>query len=168
MEASTNWQVSNLVGANYWGLYAIGYAASGRVTLGISNVASTSDSVIFQHTGVAIPANALLHFKHYIDMETDRDGGVVEYSINNGATWVDAKNLFNGGQNYNATLSTASDNPIKGRGAFSGFSHGYVSTRYNLAGLAGKNVRFRFRQANDSSVGAYGWLVDDVRIYTCQ
>ncbi|MBW4619820.1 MAG: M4 family metallopeptidase [Cyanosarcina radialis HA8281-LM2] len=168
MEASTNWQFSNLVGANPWNFLAMGYAASGQKTLYVADVGSITDSVALQKTGVTIPANAFLHFKHYLEFDPTYDGGVVEYSLNNGATWVDAKNLFNGGQNYNATISTGYNNPLQGRAAFSNFSHGYVSTRYNLAALAGKSVRFRFRQANDSSIGAFGWLVDDVRIYTCQ
>jgi bacillolysin len=167
MEASSNWQLSYLTGANPWGFYS-SYAPSGTKALGVSDVASITDSAVFQSTGVVIPVNALLHFKHFINLENGKDGGVVEYTTDNGATWVDAKTLFQAGQNYNVTLPATGDNPLKGRTAFSGFSHGYVSSRYNLAALASKTVRFRFRQANDSTIGADSWLIDDVRIYTCQ
>ena len=53
------------------------------------------------------------------------------------------------------------------RNAFTSVSTGYTSTLVNLASLAGQDVRFRFRITSDSSGGAYGWYVDDVRLYTC-
>jgi hypothetical protein len=37
----------------------------------------------------------------------------------------------------------------------------------NLSSLAGQDVRFRVRIGTDSEVGDFGWLVDDVRVYTC-
>jgi len=57
--------------------------------------------------------------------------------------------------------------PLKGRQAFGGESNGYFSSRLDLSSLAGQNVRFRFRIGTDSAYGAYGWFIDDVRIYTC-
>jgi hypothetical protein len=48
-----------------------------------------------------------------------------------------------------------------------GTSHGYISTRLNLASLAGKTVSFRWRMGLDGGVFAWGWWVDDIRLYTC-
>ncbi|HEY9692927.1 MAG TPA: M4 family metallopeptidase [Oculatellaceae cyanobacterium] len=170
MEASTNWQFQNLVGVNSW-LYYTDPNPYDKKALAVDDSSNgPTDSVAAMKTGVTIPSGALLHFKHAFQMEDGYDGGVVEYSIGTTNTWQDAKPLFQAGQNYNYTISSTDGSRIAGRTAFSGTYNGsnYVSTRYNLASLAGKVVRFRFRQANDASVGGYGWLLDNVRIYTCQ
>ena len=172
MEATANWTFTNLVGANSW-VYTTGYAASGVRSLYVNDIGSASDSVAAMNAGVVLPANAFLHFKHGFGFESDAggnyDGGVLEYSINAGATWNDASALFSAGKNYSGTVfSGGGASTLAGRQAFVQESHGYVSSRYNLNSLAGQTVRFRFRQANDASVGAFpGWVVDDVRIYTC-
>jgi Zn-dependent metalloprotease len=123
-----------------------------------------------------VPSNAYLHFAQAYGFEGysfadlfsyNFDGGVLEYSINNGSSWVDAGSLidFNG---YTGTLFTDGGNPLSGRSAFVGSSHGYISTRLNLASLAGKTVSFRWRMGLDESGNAWGWWVDDIRIYPVQ
>src|SRR6185295_31004 len=93
------------------------------------------------------------------------DGGMVEYSIDAGATWIDAGPLFEASGYTGAINST--DNPLNGRQAFVGESNGYISSRLNLSTLPGQNIRFRFRIGTDSLGNDYGWFIDDVRIYTC-
>ncbi|MBI5704366.1 MAG: M4 family metallopeptidase, partial [Chloroflexi bacterium] len=120
-------------------------------------------------TSFVVPANAFLHFAHAYDFETTTaywDGGVLEYSINNGATWVDAGSLMthNG---YRGTIYPNWNNPLKGRSAFVGASHGYISTRLNLSSLAGKTVTFRWRMGLDDVGVAWGWWLDNIRAYTC-
>ena len=115
---------------------------------------------------MAVPANAFLHFAHAFDFQgPNLDGGVLEYSTNGGASWTDAAPLidFNG---YRGTIGAGS-NPLAGRAAFVESSHGYISTRANLASLAGQSVRFRWRMGLDASTSMWGWWLDDVRIYTC-
>jgi bacillolysin len=96
------------------------------------------------------------------------DGGRVEYSAD-GGPWQSAAALFdvNG---YNHTLTgfdaTATRRLYSFRG-FGGDSHGYVSSRLNLAALHGRSVRFRFHLTADASIGGTGWFIDDVRFYTC-
>jgi len=123
-----------------------------------------------------VPGNAYLRFAQAYEFETgyntgdptlhDFDGGVLEYSINNGSTWVDAGSLidFNG---YKGTLFTGADNPLSGRSAFVGSSHGYISTRLNLASLVGQTVSFRWRMGLDEAGSFGGWWVDTVNVYTC-
>ncbi len=130
--------------------------------------------------GVTVPANVdtFLSFKHAFGFEYGVlngknyyfDGSVLEYTINNGETWHDAKPLFSTGQNYkgsiyNTTLSGF--NPLRGRSAFVGESHGFTSSSYALKSLAGKTVRFRWRMGTDYTGNFLGWVVDDVSIYTC-
>ncbi|MEO7841776.1 MAG: hypothetical protein ABIU06_20730, partial [Anaerolineales bacterium] len=83
-----------------------------------------------------------------------------------GSTWLDAGSLinFNG---YDGTIYTGAGNPLSGRSAFAGSSHGYISTRLNLASLAGQTVTFRWRMGLDEEYSALGWWVDDVRIFNC-
>src|SRR6185369_5142857 len=117
-----------------------------------------------------IPANTFLHFAHAYDFETYApnyyDGGVLEYSTNNGASWVDAGSLIDT-NGYNGTIFPNWNNPLKGRSAVVGTSHGYISTRLNLSSLAGQSVSFRWRMDLDDSGFSWGWWLDDVNIYTC-
>jgi hypothetical protein len=119
------------------------------------------------NASIALPANAYLHFAQAYGFEgSTYDGGVLEYSSNGGASWSDAGGLFdyNG---YKGTIASGYGNPLAGRSAFVADSHGYISSRLNLASLAGQNVRFRWRMGLDSSGYDWGWWLDDVRIYTC-
>ncbi len=126
--------------------------------------------------GVTLPAasNIYLHFKHAFAFEFYQnefyDGGVLEYSLNNGASWADASPFFVDGKPYNGTIMNynGTANTLKGRTAFIADSHGYVSSRYNLTSLGGQNVKFRWRFATDSSYYYLGWMLDDVQIYTCE
>ena len=154
----------DLSGSNPW-RFSNEYASSGVRHLNIKGSPDKTDSVAAMSAGVTIPPSAYLHFKHAFDLESSYDGGVLEYSTDGGSTWNDAGPLFDSGQNYTGTLNSGST--LGGRAAFTGSSHGYVSSRYNLASLAGKNLRFRFRQAGDSVIASTGWNVDDVRVYTC-
>ena len=121
---------------------------------------------------VVIPANAYLHFAHaydfekYIDDPAYYDGGVIEYSINGGVNWVDAGSLidYNG---YIGAVDPNYGNPLANRSAFVGSSHGYISTRLNLASLAGQSVSFRWRMGLDDSGVAWGWWLDNIRLYHC-
>ncbi|MCB9452716.1 MAG: M4 family metallopeptidase [Anaerolineaceae bacterium] len=158
-----NWSTNN---GSRWS-FTSGYAHSGNYSLyGNDSPAAVSDSNIYMKTSVTIPENAYLHFAHVYGFETPNwDGGVLEYTTN-GTTWIDAGSLIeiNG---YDGTVATGWSNPLAGRLAFIGESHGYISSRLDLTSLEGQNVRFRWRMGLDS-VGAYlGWLIDDVQIYSC-
>ena len=152
-----------------------GYASSATNMLYGDDSYSSNDSSIRMTTGLALPvsSNMYLHFKHAFGFESyagiTYDGGVLEYTINNGANWVDASSLFADGQNYKGVISNYSGttNALKGRYAFVGDSHGYVSSRYNLTSLGGQTVKFRWRFATDEIVSYLGWTVDDVQVYKC-
>jgi hypothetical protein len=123
---------------------------------------------------VTLPAGARLAFDSFVQVATGYDGGVVEYSVDGGATWSDALPLYLAGLNYSATpVRTDVGNPLGGRRAFADEIVDYQSTVYDLSSLAGRNVLVRFRWAGDQvadvdgSSSKSGWLVDDVRIYTC-
>jgi len=170
----TNWTFSAGTGTNNWvGLnstYGVSYAISGIEALLGEGVGGVSDQMA--SISVTLPAGQpFLHFYHSYSFEFDQttnyDGGVLEYSIDNGATWNDAMSFYDSGRNHGGVIGTGSSNPLSGRSGFVGVSNGYVSTRLNLTQLAGQEVQFRWRVGTDMFVEDLGWLVDDVRIYTC-
>ena len=175
--SSGSWTSAAIVGVNEWyypqtsnpyGFDAT-YASSGGFNLWGYDQPSTADITMTMTSDVLLPADAFMHFKHdwaFEDSLTAWDGGVVEYTINGGASWNDAGPLFieNG---YNDTISTDDTNPLGGRDAFAHVNGGYTASRLDLGGLSGQNVRFRFRIGTDSVGGDLGWFIDDVRVYTC-
>ena len=162
---SANWSTND---SNRWVTFDF-YAHSGDYALlGDDSPPAVSDSNVFMVNGVSLPANAFLHFAHAYFFDASggfNDGGVLEYTINGGASWNDAGPLFevNG---YDGAIASGS-NPLVGRQAFLDDSHGYISSRLNLSSLAGQNVRFRWRMGLDATLSDLGWLIDDVRVYTC-
>jgi hypothetical protein len=132
--------------------------------------AGVSDQTLALSSGFAIPANAttaVLSFWHRVALESSFDGGVLEFSTDGGATWSTTDPTFLSG-GYNATISTAFQSPIGGRRAWSGTigsTGNFVNVQVDLLSYAGQaDVRFRFREANDSSVAITGWWVDDVSV----
>jgi bacillolysin len=146
------------------------YAHSGTNLLYADDLPAVVTDAQLKLKSLTIPPNAYLHFSQAYDFEAYGvnyyDGGVLEYSTNNGVSWVDAKLLIDT-NGYKGTIYPGWDNPLKGRSAFVGSSHGYISTRVNLSSLSGKNVNFRWRMGLDTSGYYWGWWLDDVRIYSC-
>ena len=135
------------------------------------NEVATVNAAALVSPAVAITsADAQISFKNQYNLETNFDGTVLEYSIDNGTTWTDVVtgggSFVSGG--YTGTVSTAFMSPIGGRMAWSGASTGYVTTVVNLpASLNGQSARFRWLTASDSSVvatGSAGQWIDDVQV----
>ena len=176
--SSGNWTHAALSGSDQWYYpqtsnpydFDATYATSGDYNFWGYNYNRVSDSYIAMTQNVTLPAGAYLHFNHAYTFERGTssyfDGGVIEYSTDNGTTWTDAGSLITN-NGYTGTISTLFSNPLGDRQAFVGRSNGYMSTRLNLNSLSGQNVRFRFRIGTDSSVDDYGWFIDDIQIYTC-
>ncbi len=169
------WTFKSLLGTQRWRLDSPygPFAHSGKHFLYADDYpARITDVAAQMKSGVKVPAHAYLYFAHAYDFEHYTgysvwyDGGVLEYSTDNGVTWRDAGSLpaTNG---YRGTIKSGDGNPLGGRKAFVGTSHGYVSTRVDLSSLAGKTVKFRWRMGLDKYGYSWGWWLDDVRIYTC-
>ena len=178
---TSQWNFVNVSGSSTaaW-ILDFGYAASGEYMLWGRDSFASTDGTAEMNVDVPLPASEkpYLHFKHSFafeasfDFETFElaywDGGFVEYSTDAGANWSDAGPLIDSGQAYNATLYDNPANPNATHAAFGDESHGYVSTRLDLSNLKGQSVRFRWHTSTDGSVsGPFGWVVDDVRVYTC-
>ncbi len=113
-----------------------------------------------------------LIFWHKFNFEDSYDGGVLEVSINGGATWVDIDsppgNQFIAG-GYNSTIDTGFDSPIAGRQAWS-FINDDAPTmsrvEVNMGPFAGNGVLVRWRLALDNGVlvpGGGPWAIDDIQ-----
>jgi Zn-dependent metalloprotease/phosphatidylethanolamine-binding protein (PEBP) family uncharacterized protein len=178
---TSQWQLVNVSGSPIaaW-VHDFGYASSGEFMLWGRDSFASTDATAEMNVDVTVPMsdNPYLHFRHSfafeesLDWETFEvaywDGGFFEYSTDAGATWTDAAALIERGQDYTGTIYNNPANPNASHPAFGGESHGYVSTRADLSSLRGQDVRFRWHTSTDGfATGAFGWVLDDVRIYTC-
>ena len=121
---------------------------------------------------VAATGNLIMSFRHAYSFEASAtswfDGGVIEYSEDNGTTWIDIATIRDPG--YNATLTVpaggAVDNPLQGRRAFAALSTGFPTTApvtLDLGtALAGKTIKVRFRIGTDTGTAGPGWFVDNI------
>lgn len=119
-----------------------------------------------------VPSGRLV-FWHRYDFETNWDGGVLEYSVNDGSTWYDIlagngstipanpDRFLQGG--YASTLN-GSSNPLGGRQAWSGAGTTWSEVIVDLTDFAGEMVLLRWRLGCDGSVSDVGWWVDDVTV----
>ena len=104
---------------------------------------------------------------HSFDFENGFDGGVLEVSVNGGPfTDITAAGLQFVRGGYNGTIACGYSNPLAGRPAWTGDSHGYLQTELYLDGLVsgGETVVFRFRLATDCSNEGGGWRVDNLAL----
>ena len=175
---SSNWVGGSLTGSNNWGFASPGIASPENSLFG-PNLSSINDSYASMAADVSLPAgsNYRLYYKHLFDLEgyydangnlvAGYDGGVLEYSTTQGSNWNDARSLLSDGQDYTTTLDSNYGNPLGGRAAFSGTSHGMVGSLYDLSSFAGQSIRFRWRIGSDNQSNFTGWFVDDIKIYEC-
>jgi hypothetical protein len=111
-------------------------------------------------------SGSILTFQNNYDLESGRDGAVLEISINGGPfiDFIAAGGSFMSG-GYNGTISAAFHSPIAGRAAWTGNSGGYIGTSVMIPPAAwGQNVVLRFRLATDCSGSSTGWRLDNVEV----
>lgn len=130
----------------------------------VADESSVKDQVLETVDALAMETSTRLEFWHRFDTEVTYDGGVLEYTTDGGATWLDigASRIVVGG--YTKTLSTGYQNPLKGRQAWSGSNGAFERVEVDLSDLAGQSVKLRWRMGCDSSVAGQGWWVDNVRV----
>jgi len=79
------------------------------------NLSVVADSSVELAQGLPLPANARLQFEHFYDIEATYDGGVIEFSKDDGQTWLDAGHLISKGRGYVTSIDVNYDNPLAGR-----------------------------------------------------
>jgi hypothetical protein len=107
-----------------------------------------------------IVPNCTLSFYHRLDCQPGADGGYVEYSINQGATWITLGYM---GDPLAANWYDANNN---GNHFWSGVDVGWRHSTYDLSAFNGYNsVQFRFVFISDANTNGYeGWMIDDFSI----
>jgi Zn-dependent metalloprotease len=170
-----NWSTRTLRGSGSWIVRDTGWAKSGTRMAWGQDFATFNDAALEMAKSFVVPNGARFQFAHAYAFEADwlfgtaYDGGVIEVSENGGLSWRDAGGLIRAGDRYDpdSPIDTSAGNSLAGRFGFVGDSFGYTATQLDLTSLAGKSVRFRFRVGTDELVGNIGWVVDNVRLYTC-
>jgi extracellular elastinolytic metalloproteinase len=135
--------------------------------------ATASDFVLKLITAVSTTSGPVeIGFNHRYNTEPTWDGGVVEYSINAGATWIDAKPFFTE-NTYPSTIASNSGTSIAGRAAFTGNSDtqfgssGFIHSTIRLVLGGPQSLLIRFRMVCDANTGVSGingWFIDDITI----
>jgi MYXO-CTERM domain-containing protein len=138
---------------------------------------ATSDVSLTSPPITAGPGALTIAFVHAFGFETQDpggptearfDGGVIEISTDNGATWQDVLAFADPG--YNGTLDSdpRGTNVLKGRRAFTFVNRSFPNgdtVRLNFATkLAGQTFRLRFRIGTDQAGGGPGWLIDNFQV----
>ncbi|GAC1629078.1 MAG: hypothetical protein NVS9B10_19760 [Nevskia sp.] len=175
-----NWilrSASGLVGTTGTGWFAADNTAPSDVRLTTPVLqATTGFSIVFDHyfsfefAGVDPSTTPPTNVGY--------DGGIIEISTNNGASWtdvVDAGGRFTTGNGYNGIfLALAPDGTTltpDDSGRHPGFVNNNGSTSTRLLehivlsfgnAFAGKAVRLRFREVTDNGGSSIGWWLDNV------
>lgn len=160
-DMSANWQRDS------------GFFTNGKYGLYATSSYQKNEATVRTTKSFKVSAGAYLHFKHFHNLESGRegsttgyDGGVVEYSNDDGTTWQSTENMFTH-SGYNFTIHSGYDSSLKGQHAFSGPSKRYYASRIDLNSLKDQNIQIRFRIASDIDTASWGWVIDEVRVYTC-
>lgn len=133
-------------GANSW--YSAAPATVSTSTLTSASNASTTGQNL-----------SVLSFVHYYNTEKGFDGGVVEYSIDGGTSWIDAGPWFiKNGYTVDMDASTV----LAGRKGFSGTNLRFNKSVVNFSALGNLPFTIRFRNTSDNGAGIDGWFIDDI------
>ncbi len=143
-----------------------------RLLFGIGTTTLTSPTIALTGNAEAFT----LSFQHYYSLQENKDGGIVELSINGEDFFPVPGNsfLYNG---YNGALMRVglNDNPLAGQDAFHGAdansstgSWGESQVDLVAAGAkAGDDIQLRWVLGQDGCEGWLGWYLDDISISFC-
>jgi hypothetical protein len=157
-----NWSHAAVIGEDNWEV-STDYSHSPTQAWYVPNDKVITDTGLWNTTPVLIQAGSTLSFWHRYMTEYDYDGAVIEISIDGGDTWSDLGPYITA-YGYSGMLSSDYENPLGGRMAWTGNLIAWTEVTVDLSSFAGQSVNIRWRMGCDSSLGAAGWYIDDVRI----
>ena len=154
---SGNWTTTS-TGSNNWTITTTNPHAPSANSWFAPDISPSEDQFLEMNAAFTPTDATYLSFWHYYDTEANYDGGVVQYSLDNGGSWLDL-GPFMTQNGYNSRIDNNSSTP-----AFAGSSGGYIETRAALGSFAGQPMKFRFWMSCDPSVTGDGWYIDDVAL----
>lgn len=159
--ASSPWSTSSTTSNNWVTTTNKSYSApNSYFTI---NTASVSDQRMFSTNSIALGATPPdLTFWNYFNTEFKYDGGIIEISTNDGATYsqIPASGITTGGYTSTMDNSTA----IPGASAWTGDGTDWKKVTIPMTPYANQSVKLRFRFVTDNGTSAEGWYVDNIAI----
>ncbi|MBN8460493.1 MAG: S8 family serine peptidase [Verrucomicrobia bacterium] len=169
--AVTGWSSSAQSGSNSWALSTNKFhtAAKSYFCSGPSSKSSTflTSPTVFIPSGAT---NIQFKFWHLYNFQSRKDGGFIELSVDNGATWFDPKVANSGvafASNGPGNTLNSTSNEYTGRYVWTGSTSVFVETILNFtdtARFAGKNFKARWCVCTNSGTSSTGWYVDTVSL----
>ena len=95
------------------------------------------------------------------------DGAILEISNNGGQTWSYVPESMLMTNPYFGPISDDYGNPLGGNDGWCGLQD-WTKTVVDLSAYAGQDVKLRFSQGTDASIGLEGWHIDDFSITACE
>jgi len=161
-DGEANWSHSAVIGDDNWEI-TTDHSYSSTQAWYVPNDRRITDTHLWNTQPVLLQAGSSLSFWHRYMTEYDFDGAVIEISTDGGDTWSDLGPYITA-NGYTGMLSTAYENPLGGRLAWTGNQIAWKEVTVDLSSFTGQGVNIRWRMGCDSSLGAPGWYIDDVRI----
>lgn len=168
--SAAGWTHSAITGTDGWALTTAQSRSATHSWFAAGPAARTDNPLV--SPAIAVPAGASslqLSFWHRYGFQSNRDGGVLEFSIDGGA-WFDVTSAGSGASfalgGYGNTMNSTSS-PINARRAWSGTLSTFSQVKVDLtdaAKYAGKSLRIRWRLTTNSSTASTGWYIDDISL----
>ncbi len=171
---ATGWQSIATIGSSSWVLTTAQSQSPSSSFFAPAPAIKTT--TVLESPPISIPAGATgmqLKFWHSYALESALDGGRLQLSADNGATWFWTDDTNSGvafaSNGYNGSIRSNAKSDFSGKPAWTGASNGFVETILNLsdnAKFAGKTVRLRWVLATNSSNRntSTGWYVDSISL----
>jgi hypothetical protein len=156
------WSHAAVVGTDHWEI-STDQSYSPTHAWYVPNDNQITDTRLWNTTPVLLQPDSTFSFWHQYKTEYDYDGAVIEISSDGGTTWSDLGPYITA-NGYTGMLSSDYENPLGGRMAWTGNVIVWTAVTVDLSSFAGQSVNIRWRLGCDSSLGADGWYIDDVRI----
>ncbi len=165
------WEREIVEGNNFWQTSSstIFPVYSGEQAWYVEEIDDNTEQIIGFNNFEVVGELPVLRFFHRINTEFARNGGFVEFSLDN-VIWTDAKDLFirNG---YDCPLQYTTF-AIPSHFAFSGRTDDYIDSWIDLSAFKGQTISIRFRFGTNAGTGntpndetfapGSGWFIDDL------
>jgi extracellular elastinolytic metalloproteinase len=158
-----NWDLEPIKNTNIWDVQNI-FVRAGTKAYGVlyPSVGSSDQAIKLLKPLTIRGTKPVLNFYHRYGTEAGFDGGLLQISTNDGASWIDLgdkvfKSPYTNKLSYNAIS-------IPNLRAWSGVVDKFTPVAVDLSAYTGQAVKFRFRFATDTTDHRLGWFIDDVAV----